>query len=198
MRAWFRIGLDIVLLAGLLGLTVLGAGRAPAAAQQPSDTPGTAYILNSYVENVNVHTGPSAVYFPTIGQIVPGDTAPAVGRSSGGDWIQIQFPGTPDGLGWVYSPLVQLFQGDNLPVVSSPPTPTPGFVNTIDPTVLAEFQPQPTPTRMPTFSPAPPLTVPTFAGAGSASRAGIPAGWLILLLGLLGAAGLLVTYARRR
>jgi len=198
MRTWYRIGLGIIILAGLFGMIFLVSGGNRVAAQQLTGTPaGGAYVLNTYTEDVFVHTGPSAVYFPVIGQLAIGATAPAVGRSSGGDWIEIQFPGTPDGLGWLYSPLVRLVQGEDLPIVASPPTPTPVIVNTIDPTVLAQFQPQPTATRMPTFSPAPPLTVPTFSSESSGRSAGIPAGWLILIFVLLGAAGLLVSFGRR-
>ena len=77
-----------------------------------------------------------------------------------------------------------------------PPTPTPLATSTIDPTLAAQFAIQPTQTRMPTFTPPPPLEVPEFSDN---SRSSVGAtGIFILLLGLLGGAGLLASFLMRK
>ena len=74
----------------------------------------------------------------------------------------------------------------------------PAAVITIDPTLAAAFNVQPTETRLPTFTPPPPLEVPEFddTSRGSPSRAVF--GAFIIGLGLTGAIGLLVSYVLRR
>jgi hypothetical protein len=80
--------------------------------------------------------------------------------------------------------------------VEPPPTPTPLATSTIDPTLAAAFNVQPTQTRMPTFTPPPPLEIPEFTDNGG-SRFGA-AGIFILGLGLIGGIGLLISFIMRK
>ena len=125
---------------------------------QASSTGITATIL--YDEPfVNVRVGPSASTYPVIGKLFPGDVVPAYGRSPGGDWIQVEFPGGLNNRGWVYSAYVSLSPG-TLQIAEPPPTPIPPPTSTIDPTLAAQFSILPTNTRLPTFTPPAPLTTP--------------------------------------
>lgn len=131
---------------------------------------------------VNVRSGPGGVY-PRIGVLLLGQKVPAKGRSPGGEWIMIEYPGVPGGVGWVYAPRVDVTPGFELPVVEPPPTVTPQTTPTIDPTLAAQFVFTPQPTRLPTFTPAPSLVVPTFTDASaSGSAVGVPAGLVIVIL----------------
>jgi hypothetical protein len=124
-----------------------------------------------------------------------GQQVSAIGRSPGGDWIQIIYPGVDGSVGWVYAPLVKLSPGANLPIVEPPPTPTPVSTPTIDPTLQAAFITPDIATRLPTYTAAPPLVVPTFADE-SDSPSGIPIGLLIFGLGFIGALGVLISFVR--
>lgn len=163
-----------------------------------TDTPvagGTsAFIVQTYTEAINVRTGPSTVYYPVIGQLPIGATAPALGASPSREWIEIAYPGGPSGVGWIYAANVTLT--GTLPIVEPPPTPTPLASSTIDPTLAAAFQLEPTATRLPTFTPPPPLVVPTFsAPLGPVSR--FPSGLTIAAFTLIGAFVLGVSFLRR-
>lgn len=131
---------------------------------------------------VNVRSGPGGVY-PRIGVLLLGQKVPAKGRSPGGEWIMIEYPGVPGGVGWVYAARVDVTPGAELPIVEPPPTVTPQTTPTIDPTLAAQLVFTPQPTRLPTFTPAPSLVVPTFTDASAPSgAAGVPAGLVIIVL----------------
>jgi uncharacterized protein YraI len=134
---------------------------------------------------INVRAGPGTAY-PKVGVLLAGQQAPAKGVSLGGEWIMIEYPGIPGGVAWVYSALVDVSPGQ-LPVVEPPPTPTPLYTATIDPTLAAQFIVTSAPTRLPTFTPPPPLVIPIFQTmtAGTASR--LPMGLVIILAIALGA-----------
>lgn len=147
-------------------------------------------------DQVNVRAGPSTNY-DIVGVLIAGQQVPAKGRSVGGDWVQVEYPGVPGGVAWVYSPLVDVTGG--LPVVEPPPTPTPQTTPTIDPTLAAQFINEIPPTRLPTFTPPPPLVIPTFeAQASSAGNVGIPMGFIIIGLGVVGLFGTLISLLRGR
>jgi len=175
------------------------------AAQQPTgsvptvtSTPIGAYITVSNTEpQINVRSGPSSYKYPPIGVLLNGQTAQALGRSPGGDWIEIRYEGVPGNLGWVYAPLCKLSPNASLPIVEPPPTPTPVTTPTIDPTLAAAFIPQFTPTRLPTFTPAGPLVIPTYEAPRS-QVGGIPLGLVIVLLTLVGGLGSLISFLRGR
>ena len=123
-----------------------------AGAYQDASTPVGIYITVIYAEEINVRSGPSTVNYPVrIGTLKPGETAPALGVSQGHEWIQISFPSAANGIGWVYAEYVSV-SGGELRVVESPPTSTPLATNTVDPTLAAAFNFQPTTTRRPVWS----------------------------------------------
>lgn len=175
------------------------------AAQQPTGsiptvtgTPMGAFITVIYQDQINVRSGPSSYWYPAIGVLLWQQIVPALGRSPGGDWIQVEYPGVPGNVGWVYAPLVSLGPpGVSLRIVEPPPTPTPVTTPTIDPTLAAAFLPQYTPTRMPSFTPPAPLAVPTYESA-PAARSVIPMGLVIILLALIGGFGTLISFLRGR
>lgn len=82
-------------------------------------------------------------------------------------------------------------------MVESPPTPVPLVTNTVDPTLAAAFNVQPTQTRLPTFTAPPPLDVPKFEDEGSIASSGV-LGILIIGLGLIGAVGLITSFLLRK
>ena len=127
------------------------------------------------------------------------ETAAALGRARDReDWIQIYYAGVPGSVGWVYGPYVKLSPGALLSVIDVPATPTPIATPTINPTLEAAFIGQQTPTRLPTFTPPPPLDVPSFQDAAGTQPSGIPTGLLILSLGLFGFFGAVISYLRGR
>jgi len=145
-------------------------------------------------DSINVRSGPSAKY-DIVGVLIVGQTAPAKGRTPGGDWIQIFYPGVPDSTGWVYSPLVDV--SGSLPIVEPPPTPTPRTTPTVDPTLAAQFILEIPPTRLPTYTAPPQLVIPTFSADEAPSvPAGIPMGVLIIGMGFLGVFGVLISLLR--
>ena len=149
-------------------------------------------------EQINVRSGPGVTY-PLVGVLLAGQEMPALGRTSGGDWILIEYPGVQDGQGWVYSSLVGTFGGE-LPIIEPPPTPTPQFTPTIDPTLAAQFAFTQAPTKLPTYTPAPPVVIPEYEDRVPASMIdfGIPMGLVIIVLGVLGLLLAVITIAQRR
>ncbi|MEW6568710.1 MAG: SH3 domain-containing protein [Chloroflexota bacterium] len=151
-------------------------------------------------DQVNVRDGPGTNY-DRIGVMVAGQRLPALGRSPGGDWIQIVYPGVPGNLGWVYAYNVSLEGAGILPVVEPPPLPTPRVTATIDPTLAAQFPSlgRPAATRLPTYSAAAPVIQPTFA-AGEGERQGLGFPPILAILGLLvvGTFGTVISVLRGR
>jgi uncharacterized protein YraI len=147
---------------------------------------------------INIRMGPSSSIYPIVGTLPTGSTAPALGRSPGGDWIQIEYAGAPNGVGWVYSPLVQVSSG-TLRIVAPPPTPVPPATPTIDLTLAAQFSIAPTNTRLPTFTPPPSLTIPVYTDMPETdSMNSIPLAAIIIVLLILGSAGFLLSLFLRR
>lgn len=139
-------------------------------------------------EQINVRSGPLTTY-DAIGVLLIGQSAPALGRTPGGLWILIAYPGVPGGKGWVYAPFVEVSPGE-LPIVEPPPDPTPAVTSTIDPTMAAQFIVTVMPTSLPTFTNPAPLVVPTYANpSGNGAGGGIP---MILVILSLAAAGILL------
>jgi hypothetical protein len=197
----------VVAVVGLLLLGLFDPGKPMVLAQQPTGSIPTVTgtpegpIVTVYQNNLVIHVfaGPSTFEYPSIGVLLANETAPAIGRAKDRqDWIQIIYAGVPGSTGWVYGPYVKLSAGALLPVVDVPATPTPFSTPTIDPTLAAAFIGQQTPTRLPTFTPPPPLDRPSFSDAPSTSATNIPAGLLILSLGLFGFFGAVISYLRGR
>lgn len=157
---------------------------------------GPFIVVNTEQEQINVRSGPDVIY-PTIGVMVTGQIAPATGRSPGGNWIQIRYPGVQNGIGWVWSFLVTL-KGD-VPIVEPPPTPTLPVTPTIDPTLAAQFLYDFAPTHQPTYTAPPPLIIPTFtAPVAGQGTAGVPIGFIIVGMGVVGLFGLMISLLRGR
>jgi len=159
------------------------AGAAPHAQEATvTGTPEGPSIL--VPEQVNVRTGPSTDY-EKVGVLIAGQRAPALGRSPGGEWIQIFYPGVPGNLAWVYAPFVVLDAGQRLlTIIEPPPTPTPRVTATIDPTLAAQFNiGGAPPTRLPTFTPAEPIVQPVFDETPADLSGGFPP--ILAILGLL-------------
>jgi hypothetical protein len=191
---WFKVFAGI--LAGLgMGAAVFPAPE-QAGAYQVASTPTGIFITVTYTDPMNVRNGPGTFY-DIIGQIFPGDVFPALGISPGREWIQISYAQGPGGIGWVYTAYVSV-SGGELQIVEPPPTPAPLITNTIDPTLAAAFNIQPTLTRMATFTPPPPLVIPQFTDEASPVRSPVRSGYLIVGLGLLGFIGLVVSFIFRR
>ncbi|MDP1546457.1 MAG: SH3 domain-containing protein [Anaerolineales bacterium] len=200
-RLWFQLLKITLLLAFLLFGIFTASSPTLVLAQQLTDTPAPQagiFITVLYDEpQINVRMGPSSTIYPVVGTMVSGSTAPALGRSQGGDWIQIEFPSAPNGRGWVYSPLVQLSPG-TLQIVEAPPTPVPPATSTIDPTLAAQFIIVPTSTRPPTFTPPPSLTVPSYTQTPAIYNSdSVPLAAIILSLAVLGVIGFLLSLIRR-
>ena len=147
-------------------------------------------------DQINVRAGPGVEY-PIIGVLIAGAEIPALGRSAGAQWVLVAYPGVPGGVAWVYAPLVELI--GSVPIVAPPPTPTPRTTPTVDPTLAAQFIFEIPPTRLPTFTPPPPLILPTLppdSSQGAASR--VPMGLIIAGLAVVGMFGALISFLRGR
>jgi uncharacterized protein YraI len=175
------------------GLSQIPTGSKPTVTGTASGAIATVIMEQ---DQINVRSGPSTNY-PVVGVLIAGQQVPALGRSIGGDWIEVAYPGGPGGVAWVYSPLVEL--SGSVPVVEPPPTPTPRTTPTVDPTLAAQFIVEIPPTRLPTFTPPPPLSIPTFTVDESPTGSSrIPTGMLIIGLGVVGIFGTLISILRGR
>lgn len=208
-----RFGKSSLLVIVILGIILLGLFNPDASrvlAQQPTGsvptvtgTPeGPIVKVDSSIPQIRVYAGPSSLgEYPAIGVLLANETAPALARARGkSDWIEIYYPGVPNSKGWIFANYVQLLPpGTILDVIDVPATPTPASTPTIDPTLVAAFIGQQTPTRLPTFTLAPPIDLPQFSDADSnSSTTGLPTGLLILSLALFGFFGVVLSYLRGR
>lgn len=150
-----------------------------------------------YTEPINVRGGPSTVYYPIVGRVSPGDVLPALGVSPGREWVQVAYPDAPGGVGWLYATYVSITGGE-LKVVEPPPTQTPIATATINPTFAAAFIFQPTATRMPTFTPPPPLEIPRYDDGTVQEPSGLPSGAVVLGLLVIGLAVFLISLTVNR
>jgi Bacterial SH3 domain len=202
----YRLGAGLLLLLVFGGLLwaqveIVQAGRLlqiptvsiPTVTSSPM---GASITVTREQDQINVRGGPSTDY-PIVGVLIAGQQVPALGRSLGGQWIQVVYPGAPDGVAWVYSPLVEV--AGTLPIIEPPPTPTPRTTPTIDPTLAAQFIIEIQPTRLPTFTAPPPLVLPTIAdpSVGGVTQR-LPMGLLIVGLGVVGMFGMLISFLSNR
>lgn len=194
-RIWFKTILGALVVAGLSVGTLFSVKQAEA--YQVAATPSGIYITVTYSDPINVRGGPSTVHYPIVGRLFPGDILPALGVSPGREWVQVAYPSAPGGVAWVYAIYVNVSGGELL-VVEAPSTPTPLVTTTIDATLVAAFNIQPTSSRMPTFTPPPPLTVPQFTEVTTPRDALVAPGVFVVGLVLLGVTGLLVSIVLRK
>ena len=156
-----------------------------------------ATVLLDQEDPVNVRSGPG-VFFDKVGVLLPGQKVSVSGRSAGGDWVMIDYPGAPGNYGWVYSPVVSISPGE-LPIIEPPSTPTPEVTQTINPTLAAQFITTPIPTRMPTYTPGDQLVVPTYSDTYRTSfLGGIPIGLVIIILAGFGGLMALFSFIHSR
>jgi len=204
---WTKGALYLTLLISFGVVTLFGKVPIIVFAQQPTGsiptvtgTPsGPTVKVDQSVSQIRIYAGPSSFDYPAVGVLLAGEVAPAIGRARGReDWIQIHYPGVPGSTAWVFGLYVSLSPGALLPLVEIPATPTPFSTPTINPTLEAAFIGQKTPTRLPTFTPPPPLELPLFTDVTDAQPTGIPTGLLVLLLGLFGFFGAVISYLRGR
>lgn len=202
---FFALAGFLVVLTAWLWLASAPLARADVQAQQPTvdiatvtGTPsGPVISVNTDTDQINVRSGPSTDY-PQVGVLVAGQKISAIGRSPGGDWIQIVYSGVPNGTAWVYAFLVSA-PGSTLPIIEPPATPTPVTTPTVDPTLAAQFNIESLPTRLPTFTAPAPLVIPTFTDETNNTVAeGVPIGLLIIGLGTVGLFGAGIAVVRRR
>jgi hypothetical protein len=196
-------------LVGLLGASLL-ASISPVQAGPPAQIPTVAIPTvtgsprgpvvtarrDTNQEYVAIRTGPSRDY-PAVGVLIAGQQAPALGRNTDGTWVLIAYPGVEGGQGWVYGVLVDLV--GSVPFVEAPPTPTPNVTPTLNPTLEAQFVAELPPTRLPTFTPPPPLVIPAFVSEQNAPVAsGPPMGFVIVGLLVVGFFGTVISLLRGR
>jgi uncharacterized protein YraI len=184
-----RFEFQFAILAVVIALLFIFFGAQVGVVHAQEPTPATSGVYITVITDepqINVRMGPSSSVYAIVGTLLRGATATAYGRSQGGDWIQIEYVGAPNNLGWVYSPLVQV-SGGTLQVVESPPTPVPPPTSTIDPTLMAQFTILPTSTRLPTFTPPPSLVAPVYTETiPAAQREAVPMAIIIMSLGGVG------------
>ena len=193
-----------IIIFGFLFSLFFSSKQFPVLAQQPTGSVPTvtgtpsgpiATVVNA--DGANVRAGPSSVYYEKIGpSLIDGQKVPALGRSPGGDWIQIYYLGVPGNVGWIYAPLVVLSPG-YLPIIEPPPTSTPRVTQVIDPTLIAAFASTGNPTQLPTFTPPPPLVIPTYDN-NDTNLPKIPMGLVIFGLAFIGLFGAATSFIRRR
>ena len=194
----------------LVGIALLflraGIGHAGQPAQVPTGSIPTVtgppvgalvVVLESEQGFANVRSGPGTAGYEIVGVLVAGQQVPALGRSPGGDWVQIAYPGVPGGVAWIWVDLVDV--RGSLPVVEPPPTPTPAVTPTIDPTLAAQFLVEIQATRLPTYTPPDPISIPTYPVESPITQPSrVPMGLIIIILGVLGLFGFLISLLRGR
>jgi len=148
---------------------------------------------------VNVRSGPGVLY-DIVGRLVASQKVAVLGRTSGGDWLLIEYFGGPDNQGWIYSDTVGAgISPGEVSIVEIPPTLTPKVTQTINATLAAQFITTPVPTRLPTYTPVDPLVVATYQDLTNSSiLGGIPMGLVILILAGMGGLIALISIIRGR
>lgn len=194
-KIWFKF-LDTIFMGFIISVLALPAPGQVWAYGEAQAQSGVVVTV-TYSEPINVRGGPSTVYYPIVGRVFPGDVLPALGVSPGREWVQVSYPDAPGGVGWLYATYVTV-SGGELKVVEPPPTSTPIATATINPTFAAAFIFQPTPSRMPTFTPPPPLVAPQFTDGATGRPVGLAPGMIVLLLVVIAIVVLMITFALNR
>jgi len=205
-KNWIRLAAGVLLLGALgilsLGQPVLANQLSQQATSQLPTVTGTAsgpmaVVIPQPETQINLRAGPNTKY-DKVGVLLVGQRVPAKGRSPGGEWVLVEYPGVPGGVAWVWSAYIRIEPPTNLPIVEPPPTPTPLFTMTIDPTLAAKFIVTAAPTRLPTYTPPPPLAIPTFTAINGSGVGNVPMGFIILGLAALGILLGLISFVQGR
>lgn len=99
------------------------APPAAATATTASANTGGGPLTGTFIQTLNVRSGPGLAFNPPIGSFNAGQTTGVLARNPAGDWYKVRYL---SGEGWVFAQLVTL-NGDaaSLPVDAGPPVPTP-------------------------------------------------------------------------
>lgn len=82
---------------------------------------GSGYEMSGLVtQGINVRSGPGTTY-DSLGTLIPNDIAAITGKDTSSKWIQIKFPNSPDGIGWVALEFLQVNNLDSVPVIGDTP-----------------------------------------------------------------------------
>ena len=202
-KLWIKLFLAVGITGLFATLTFFSLPTGYVAAQQPTGSVATVTgtptgpFVTVYTDQlfINVFAGPSSYDYERVGTMASGTSAPALGSSQDGNWIEIVYLGVKGGTGWVYGPFVSISPGSRLPKIAAPPTPAPLTTPTLDPTYVAAYGLQLEPTRLPTFTPPSPLKLQTFA-PNTSSGTKVPFGLVILVLALIGVLGAVISFLR--
>lgn len=74
--------------------------------------------LGLVIQPLNVRSGPGTS-FNSLGMLKAGDLVKALGKDEFGAWIQIEYVGGPQGVGWVNAAFLRLENADRLPILSA-------------------------------------------------------------------------------
>ena len=171
-------------------------GSVPTVTGTPTGPMASVISYKAENEGINIRSGPGVDY-NIIGKMWLDVDLPVIGKSPGGNWLLVNDPSIPGGQGWVFSFNVDVTVGE-IPVAEVPSTPLPQATDSIDPTLAAQFITTPLATKLPTYTPSAPLTIPTFEVFDSQSFIGIPVGLIILVLFGLGLIMALFSYFTAR
>ena len=189
----------VAMLITLFPLTVVRAQDVVLCAASASALTGSFVTVNADQPQANVRSGPNSFQYGKVGLLYSGESAPALGRSVGGDWIKISCPGAPFDSGWIYATNVTVTSSTELPIIEIPATPTPVFTATVNATLAAAYPPtEPIATRMPTFTPAPPVTIPTFADQNPIDPGNSMQAPLLISVIVIGLLGFIVSFLIKR
>ncbi|MCX6054572.1 MAG: hypothetical protein NTZ74_06625 [Chloroflexi bacterium] len=166
--------------------TVTGTPNGPTASIKAGASEGSVWI----------RSGPGTLYLE-VGVMIIGDSVPVKGKSPGGAWLLIEYPGIPGGRGWVYSGYMDITAGE-IPIAEVPAPAQPKVTITIDPTLASQFLTTPLATLLPTYTPSAPLEIPTFENQSPQIFAGIPIGLIIFVIFGLGILIALFSYFQAR
>ena len=195
-KIWFKFPRTILIGFAASLVMFIAPGQVWARGEAQAQSGVVATVI--YSEPINVRGGPSTVYYPIVGRVFPGDVLPALGVSPGREWVQVAYPDAPGGVGWLYATYVEI-SGGELQIVEPPPTQTPIATATINPTFAAAFLFQPTSTRMPTFTPPPPLAIPQYTNDVAPQRpSGLASGVIVISLLLISAIVFVISFALNR
>lgn len=204
---WHRWPVLFLILAGVFFFAFLVPPQMNIAiAQQPTGSvptvtgtvSGPFVTVFADIVQVNVYAGPSSFLYPAVGILVGEQSVPVIGRARDDNWLQIVYLGVPGSTAWIYAPYVKISPGARLPYVDAPPTPTAISTPTIDATLASAFIAPQTPTRLATFTPPAPVSLPDFEIEVPTETTRIPLGLLIFSLGFVGGLGVLISFLRGR
>lgn len=100
---------------GTMRFTNLGPGFSVPA-------PGEGVATAVAIEPINVRSGPGSQY-SSYGVVSIGTTGEVIGISEDGEWwvVRVSIEYAPDGRGWVNGEFVEVTNGENVPIIPTPP-----------------------------------------------------------------------------